>query len=190
MIFKLLNLNNLSPLQYKPLLGTQSCHWHSPHWLARSVSWVYLSYPWRWSKLYFSFPDSLLSCHLLVRHFNLYVFNQDMLNYWKKTFKSFKLLSSQSPTLNISELCLFSLLSLSCLSWLTLNQLVCCNSSSLTSIAFSFLLSLGYLDLNIYNSFSSIFSWLCPFQFQSVYPSGRLIILKDNFWTICNLSKS
>ena len=50
--------------------------------------------------------------------------------------------------------------------------------------------SLGYLDLNIYNSFSSIFSWLCPFQFQSVYPSGRLIILKDNFQTICNLSKS
>ena len=32
---------------------------------------------------------------------------------------------------------------LSCLSWLTLNQLVCCNSSSLTSIAFSFILSLG-----------------------------------------------
>ena len=98
--------------------------------------------------------------------------------------------SSQSPTLNISGLCLFPFLSLSCLSWLTLNQLVCCNSSSLTSIAFSFLLSLGYLDLNIYNSFSSIFSWLCPFQFQSVYPSGRLIILKDNFRTICNLSKS
>lgn len=53
-----------------------------------------------------------------------------------------------------------------------------------------FLLFPGYVDLGIYNSFSFISSWLCPFQFQSVYPSGRLIILKGNFWTISNLSKS
>ena len=185
----MLNLNNsLSPLLCQLFFGIQPCILP----IDGLIQCHDLSHPWGRFRLFF-FPWLFFWAAIYLVDISTCMSSTKI--GWAIKRKSlpirlfslnFSLLTHPYLTLQ-SCVCFFFF----CLPWLTLKQLVCCNyPASLVSIKFSCLLSPGYLDLVIYKSFSSISSWLCPFQFQSIYPSGRLIILKGSFWAVSSLSKS